>query len=430
MIKPLNMKHLLIIAVAIVGLVSITSAQVPTYVPTNGLVGWWPFNGNANDESGNQNNGKVYGPRLSIDRLSNPNCAFYFDSKNQNFIEVLNDDTLNPVSSISLNAWVKLESFASDNQVFISKGTPNDKEPFVSYTLKMGPPTLTKKFQFSLGIDGIRYNLFSKDTISLKEWTMLTGTYDGGIMKIYLNGILNDSLKITGSISSYHTNLNFGRWAPGGTNGEQYLDGQLDDISIWNRSLTQQEIKELYNSCQVSVNTHPSSQTININNHAQFIVGTSDSSASFQWQTDLGVGFQNITDAGQYTGAQNDTLRVSNITLQNNNQNFRCIIVSGACKDTSDVAVLTVASTNNLKEFSQKELFAIYPNPAQSYINVNTDIKLLDELYTIADKTGRVVMSGILNAENITIELSHLSGGFYMFSVGENMKHSFKIIKL
>jgi hypothetical protein len=34
-------------------------AQVPSYVPANGLVGWWPFNGNANDESGNGNNGTV-----------------------------------------------------------------------------------------------------------------------------------------------------------------------------------------------------------------------------------------------------------------------------------------------------------------------------------------------------------------------------------
>jgi hypothetical protein len=35
--------------------------NVPAFVPTNGLVGWWPFNGNANDESGNGNNGVVNG---------------------------------------------------------------------------------------------------------------------------------------------------------------------------------------------------------------------------------------------------------------------------------------------------------------------------------------------------------------------------------
>lgn len=44
-------------------------AQVPSYVPTNGLVGWWPFNGNANDESGNGNNGTVNGAMLTSDRL-------------------------------------------------------------------------------------------------------------------------------------------------------------------------------------------------------------------------------------------------------------------------------------------------------------------------------------------------------------------------
>ncbi|NBU91173.1 MAG: LamG domain-containing protein, partial [Flavobacteriia bacterium] len=32
-------------------------SQAPSYVPANGLIGWWPFNGNANDESGNGNNG-------------------------------------------------------------------------------------------------------------------------------------------------------------------------------------------------------------------------------------------------------------------------------------------------------------------------------------------------------------------------------------
>ena len=45
-------KNLLMTAIAIFGLATITMAQsVPSYVPTNGLVGWWPFNGNSNDES-------------------------------------------------------------------------------------------------------------------------------------------------------------------------------------------------------------------------------------------------------------------------------------------------------------------------------------------------------------------------------------------
>ena len=42
-------------------------AQIPSYVPANGLVGWWPFNGNANDESGNGNNGSNNGATLTKD---------------------------------------------------------------------------------------------------------------------------------------------------------------------------------------------------------------------------------------------------------------------------------------------------------------------------------------------------------------------------
>ena len=52
--------------------------NVPSYVPTNGLVGWWPFNGNANDESGNGNDGTNNGATLTTDRFGNANSAYDF----------------------------------------------------------------------------------------------------------------------------------------------------------------------------------------------------------------------------------------------------------------------------------------------------------------------------------------------------------------
>jgi len=62
-------------------------------------------------------------------------------------------------------------------------------------------------------------------------------------------------------------------------------------------------------------------------------------------------------------------------------------------------------------------------------INLNIGIKLFGNVYTIYDNTGRVVLTGIINQENTTIELGNLSDGIYMFSVGENMKQTFKVIK-
>ena len=54
-------------------------AQVPAYVPQSGLIGWWPFNGNAQDESGNGNHGQILGSTLTQDRNGISNSAFSFN---------------------------------------------------------------------------------------------------------------------------------------------------------------------------------------------------------------------------------------------------------------------------------------------------------------------------------------------------------------
>ena len=63
-------------------LVSNSYAQLPSYLPADGLVGWWPFNGNANDESGNGNNGIVNGATLTTNRFGTQNSAYSFNGTN------------------------------------------------------------------------------------------------------------------------------------------------------------------------------------------------------------------------------------------------------------------------------------------------------------------------------------------------------------
>jgi hypothetical protein len=82
-----------------------------------------------------------------------------------------------------------------------------------------------------------------------------------------------------------------------------------------------------------------------------------------------------------------------------------------------------------INETSRDNLFSVFPNPAQSIINVKTDSKLLGSVYSIIDNKGRIVQTGKINSENTTIELGNLSSGIYMFSVGENMKQNFRLIK-
>jgi hypothetical protein len=84
----------LIVSIFLSGSVLSASAQVPSYVPSNGLSGWWSFSGNANDESGNGNNGTVNGAKSTVDRNGNANKAYDFDGKS-NFIEVPTSISLN-----------------------------------------------------------------------------------------------------------------------------------------------------------------------------------------------------------------------------------------------------------------------------------------------------------------------------------------------
>lgn len=82
-----------------------------------------------------------------------------------------------------------------------------------------------------------------------------------------------------------------------------------------------------------------------------------------------------------------------------------------------------------INETINDKLFSIYPNPSQSIVNVQADAKLIGSAYSIHDNTGKVVLSGTINAENISVDLGNLAAGIYLFNVGENVKQTFKVIK-
>lgn len=95
--------------------------SLPSYVPTNGLVGWWPFDGNANDISGNGNHGSAVGASLTTDRHGLPNNAYDFDG--------LNDYILVPGSGIPVygktySVWVNADVLTNNSRSIIEHGAP------------------------------------------------------------------------------------------------------------------------------------------------------------------------------------------------------------------------------------------------------------------------------------------------------------------
>jgi len=87
-----------------------TGQDLPSYIPTDGLVAYYPFNGNANDESGNGHHGTVNGATLTSDRDGNENNSYSFDGVDD-YIE----SSIEQSSSYSVSVWVNINNNNSYN---------------------------------------------------------------------------------------------------------------------------------------------------------------------------------------------------------------------------------------------------------------------------------------------------------------------------
>ena len=334
-------KHLVSV-IAILGFVIISNAQVPNYVPSNGLVGWWPFTGNANDVSGNNNNGTVNGATLTSDRFGNVGQAYVFDGTNDNI------ESMNPLSNLAtdftISCYVSINSWQGGE--FVHVGIDQNSNPRDGFGYGYGASQAAFPGQNYLALlSDIAWYQSGYQFSNLSTWYHAIVVRTNNTLDYYVNGTFVGS-SIISSIIPPSNSLFFGSGAPLSDN----FNGKLDDIGIWNRALTPNEISALYIVCSSSVTTQPINQMVNISNNAQFTTVFSDPLATYQWQTDLGLGFQNLNNVGQYSGATNNTLIIANTTLNNNNQPFRCIISSSSCSDTSDTAVLTVLNNVGIHE--------------------------------------------------------------------------------
>ena len=203
----------------------------------NGLVGYWPFNGNANDASGNGNDGTVNGATLTTDRFGNSNGAYSFDGVND-WIQVADNIDLNP-TTLTIAAWVKpLEYNSMGASMVVNKGW--DQSPG-HYDLLLFSSNHKSRF-----VLGSNIYVETNSAVNLNEWVFLTASISGLNAKIYLNGVLENSttLNSNNNLGSSTSPLFFGKHD---FNGAPYVfNGKIDDIGIWNHALTQEEIAQLY----------------------------------------------------------------------------------------------------------------------------------------------------------------------------------------
>lgn len=263
------MRKSLIFGFAIL-LVLIAQAQIPSYVPTNGLVGWYPFTGNANDLSTNANNGTVMQTTtLTTDRFGSADCAYYFNGTSDYIWVPAAPFTNYP---FTINAWVYFEDISKSYIVGLGEIGSSDKAKLSIYS--------TYSEGLRIGSDGAWYYQSDSAYTSNISWINVTATFDyDNAATFYINGVKHNDLYsevfIGGTIFPLNnTGFNIGKHT--GTGSSKYMKGKIDDLGLWNRALDTTEIQSLFtmvgveeisNSLKVSIYPNPASDFISISSN-------------------------------------------------------------------------------------------------------------------------------------------------------------------
>ncbi|MEI6752622.1 MAG: LamG-like jellyroll fold domain-containing protein [Paludibacter sp.] len=206
---------------------------------TTGLVAYYPFNGNANDASGNGNNGTVNGARLTTDRFGNVGKAYNFDGVS-NYIKVPNSNSIDiTTNQISMCAWVKISNGSYTNQI-LSKAQDVVNRKYGMYVGHNNETRLGFELKTSNGVTDI-----ISENIPIEQWHYVTETYDGKNLLWYIDGVIIKTLAWTGDIVSTTTDLSIGCFSD---LTRSFFKGNLDNIRIYNRALSSEEVSQLYNS--------------------------------------------------------------------------------------------------------------------------------------------------------------------------------------
>ncbi len=436
----MKLKSIILTAATTISLVTATMAQVPNYLPINGLIGWYPFNGNANDLSGNGNNGTVNGASLTSDRNSISNRAYSFNgASNYVSINLINALNTTNVNGLTLSGWTNMTSLTNQPQsiIFMVDNLNNGFNTGYDYT--------STKLYGQAGNTGVPASFFisSVNTVLSNNWynVVMTCDFNTKTSKFYINGVLQSQSSST-LITPVLTKIFIGS----AYNQVWYQNGKLDDIGIWNRALTQQEITSLYQSCNLGTSINPVISNINTSSNAVFNATTNDPNATYQWQTNgVNLGWQNVPINSNYTGATSNSLTINNVQLANHLQPFRVIATSGSCIDTSNIAKINITDTciatiNNtittlisvtdtliinatvtgITPPNNLNTIKVFPNPANDHITINYGNFASMNSYKlkITNNLGQVVFTTPINQQSSYIDLSTWTGnGIYFVQI-------------
>jgi len=233
------MKKLTFVLVLMLGLTGTICADCPY-----GMVSYWRLaetSGTTAIDCYGFNDGTNYG--ATIGQTGQIETCYSFDGLDD-YINCGNSASLDITNEITLETWVNVNSFG-DNKGIISKlehdwGEPDDAS---GYGLTIHYATPYNKIQFWLFGVSSEY-LVSSTLLSIDTWYYVAATYDGSHMKLYINGVEDAITSATGTITLNSRSVLLG--SNEFCQEDTFLNGSIDEVAIYNRSLSLEEIQQHY----------------------------------------------------------------------------------------------------------------------------------------------------------------------------------------
>jgi len=218
----------------------VSSTQAQMFL-TNGLLAYYPFNGNANDASGNGNNGVVQNATLTEDRFNVASRAYGFESLRQKIRTTSADGFPVSTNDFTLSFWVKTYSDSGTHQIFVC----NDADQ--QFQIHMGPlQNGQTQIGFQAGGTGAGFTSFIPWILNQWYNVQVVRLQNTNII-IYRDGmqLSQQTTTLGNQATPEQQNLSFGYYTNGAGIERQFY-GSLDDIRIYNRAFSESEVQQLY----------------------------------------------------------------------------------------------------------------------------------------------------------------------------------------
>lgn len=356
---------------------SVTS-QVATLIVTvgsefAGLVAYYPFAQNATDLSGQGNDGSVTGAVLAPDRFGRANAAYNFCGVGMtpNYID-FSRLPLTQTDNWSITAWL-CPSSLSQAGIAVELGS---SAGFAEngFMLQVGnyPGFPGNKLGGLLG--GVAWVDSGYAFDSSTQWHQVVMLREAGVLKFYVDG-----LQTPGTSTAEPTTPTSFRIGSGAGNG--YFQGAVDEVRVYNRALSAQEVQQLFaleNAMRPGLVSQPQSQTVYATSNVTFNVSAYGTMPlGYQW-------YENNLPLGNGT---NVTLQILNAQAPQTSNTYFVVVSNGFGAVTSQVATLTVVPAQT------RYVSATSPNPRAPFTTWDTAAHTLQEAVDVAVQNDTIMVT-------------------------------------